>query len=188
MYLNTKNLVVILFLSAAASASWYWSRAGTAINSPREFRDNSRLGYYLSNAEIVSTNEDGHPLYKIWANRAEERPNENRLFLSDVRVEYRPIEDVPWFLSAEFGEVPTDESYIDLRGAVELVNEPRGQGKRTLIQTQALRFVPENFVASSENSVSLFVGDGRLDAVGIRVYLRDDRLELESSVHGQFDP
>lgn len=187
MHLNIKNLVVMISLSAAAGASWYWSRAGTADNGPGERRDSPPLGYYLSDAEIVSANEDGHLLYKIWAGRAEERPNENRLFLSDVRVEYRPVEDVPWFLSAESGEAPTDESYIDLRGTVELVNAPGDQGERTLIQTQALRFEPERFVASSDDSVKLFVGDGQIDAVGVTVYLRDDRLELESSVHGEFD-
>ena len=188
MHLNIKNFVGILFLSAIAGVSWYWSRTSTPANNTGDFRSNLRLGYYFSDAEIVSTNEDGQPLYKLWARRAEERPNENRLFLSGVRLEYRPIEDIPWFLSAESGEAPTDESYIDLRGAVELVNEPQNQADRTLIRAQALRFEPESLVASSEGSVNLFVGDRRLDAVGIKVYLRDERLELESNVHGQFDP
>lgn len=188
MYLNIKNVVSIIFLSIVAGASWYWSRTGTVTTNMGEFPNNLRLGYYLSDAEIVRTKEDGQPLYKLWARRAEEQPSENRLFLSGVRVEYRPTEDIPWFLSAESGEAPTDESYIDLRGAVELLNEPQDQRDRTLVRTQALRFEPENLVASSGGSVSLFVGDRRLDAMGIRVYLRDERLELESEVHGQFDP
>jgi lipopolysaccharide export system protein LptC len=188
MHLNFKNLFVMFFLTAAAGASWYWSRAGTADNRPGGPRDTSPLGYYLTDAEIVSANEDGHLLYKIWAGRAEERPNENRLYLRDVRVEYRPIEDIPWLLTADSGEAPSDQSHIDLYGNVKLANEPRDQGERTLIQTQELRFEPETYIASTKAAVRLFVGARQLDAVGIRVYLRDDRLELESNVHGEFDP
>ena len=108
--------------------------------------------------------------------------------LNDVRVEYRPVENVPWLLTADSGEAPTDQSYVDLDGSVELINEPRDDGDRTIIHTQALRFEPGTFVASSEDNVSVFLGAERVDAVGIKVYLRDDRLELESSVHGEFNP
>ncbi len=188
MYLNLRNVFVFVVLTAAAASSWYWSRTGTADNQPGERRESFPLGYYLTDAEISGTDEDGRLLYRIWAGRAEERPDENRLFMSDVRVEYRPVEGVPWILTADAGEAPTDESYIDLRGAVELANVPLDAGDATVIQTQALRFEPETFVASSDETVSLFLGAHRLDAVGIKVYLRDDRLELESSVHGEFSP
>jgi LPS export ABC transporter protein LptC len=185
---NFRNLIVIAILTAAAGLSWYWSRAGTAEDQPGEVRESVPLGYYLTDAEIFGTDESGRLLYKIWAERAEERPDEDRLLLENVRIEYRPAENVPWLLTADSGEAPTDQSYIDLSGAVELANAPRDQGDRTLIKTQKLRFEPETFVASSEETVSLFLGAERLDAIGIKVYLQDDRLELKSSVHGEFDP
>lgn len=185
---NFRNLFVTALLTAAAGLSWYWSRTGTTEVQPGEARESLPLGYYLLDAEIFGTDEDGRLLYKIWAGRAEERPDEERLLLSDVRIEYRPAENVPWLLTADSGEAPMDQSYIDLSGTVELANTPSDPGERTLIKTQALRFEPETFVASSEDTVSLFLGTGRLEAVGIKVYLRDDRLELESSVHGEFDP
>ena len=188
MHPHFRNLLVTASLIVAAGASWYWSRAGTAETQPGEVRESLPLGYYLIDAEIFGTDEGGRLLYKIWAGRAEERPDGNQLSLNDVRIEYRPVESVPWLLTADSGEAPTDQSYIDLSGAVELANAPRDQGERTLIQTQELRFEPEIFVASTEEAVSLFLGAKRLDAVGIKVYLRDDRLELKSSVHGEFDP
>ena len=185
---NFRNLFITAFLTAAAGLSWYWSRAGTAESQPGAAREALPLGYYLIDAEILGSDETGRLLYEIWAGRAEERPDEERLLLSDVRIEYRPVENVPWLLTADSGEAPTDQSYIDLSGAVELANAPSDQGERTLIKTQKLRFEPEAFVASTESAVSLFLGAGRLDAVGIKVYLRDDRLELESTVHGEFNP
>jgi LPS export ABC transporter protein LptC len=185
---NFRNLLITAFLTVAAGLSWYWSRAGTAEPQAGAVREALPLGYYLIDAEIFGSDETGRLLYEIWAGRAEERPDEERLLLSDVRIEYRPVENVPWLLTADSGEAPTDQSYIDLSGAVELANAPSDQGERALIKTQKLRFEPETFVASTESAVSLFLGAGRLDAVGIKVYLRDDRLELESSVHGEFNP
>ena len=187
-YPHFRNLFVFAFLTAAAGLSWYWSRAGTTVIQPGEVRESLPLGYYLIDAKIFGTDEDGRLLYEIWAARAEERPDEGRLLLSDVRIEYRPAENVPWVLTADSGEAPTDQAYIELSGAVELANTPRDQGQRTLIKTQRLRFEPDASVASTEAAVSVFLGAGRLDAVGIKVYLRDDRLELESSVHGEFNP
>jgi len=188
MHLNVRNLLYIAFLIGAAGSSWYWSRVGPADSQPGVLSRSLPLGYYLTDAAILGTDEDGQLLYKIWASRAEERPNEDRLLLSRVRVEYSPVADVPWLLTADSGEAPADHSYIDLNGAVELVNERRDDGERTIIQTQALRFEPETYVARSEDTVSVFLGEKRLDAVGIKVYLRDDRLELESNVHGEFNP
>ncbi len=185
---NFRNLIVTAILTAAAGLSWYWSRAGTAEYQPGEVRESVPLGYYLTDAEIFGTDESGRLLYRIWAEPAEEHPHEDRLLLENVRIEYRPVENVPWLLTADSGEAPTDQSYIDLSGAVELANAPRDQGDRTLIKTQKLRFEPETFVASSEANVSLFLGAERLDAIGIEVHLRDDRLELESTVHGEFNP
>ena len=188
MHPHVRNLLVTASLATAAGLSWYWSRAGTAETQPRAARESLPLGYYLIDAEIFGTDEDGRLLYKIWAGRAEERPDEEPLSLSDVRIEYRPAENVPWLLTADSGEAPADQSYIDLSGAVELANVPRDQGERILIKTQELRFEPETSIASTEEAVSLFLDAKRLDAVGIKVYLQDDRLELISSVHGEFDP
>ena len=187
MYLNPRNLVIFSMLTTAAAASWYWGRVGTSDEPLGELQETLPLGYYLTDAEITGTDEEGRLLYKIWAGRAEERPNENRLLLSDVRVEYRPEDDGPWLLTADSGEAPADESYFDLRGAVELANETY-DGDRTIIRTQTLRFEPGQLIASSNEAVSLLVGSRRLDAVGIRVFLKEDRLELESSVHGEFAP
>ena len=171
-----------------AASTWYWSRIPTTQSSAEAGRESLPLGFYLRDAEISASNDDGQISYRILAARAEERPNENLLILENVRVEYQPVENVPWLLTAESGQAPIDQSYIDLNGAVELANVPDDVLDKTIIQTEELRFDPQTFIASTGASVKLLVGERRLDAVGIKVFLRDDRVELESSVHGQFDP
>jgi LPS export ABC transporter protein LptC len=188
MHFKLKNVFIFSFLTAMAGATWYWSRIPAPQPYAEAGRESLPLGFYLQDAEIFASNDDGHLSYRLLAARAEELPNENLLILDNVRVEYQPVENVPWLLTAESGRAPIDQSYFDLIGAVELANNPDDDLERTIIQTEELRFDPQTFVASTEASVKLLIGDRRLDAVGIKVFLRDDRVELESSVHGQFDP
>ena len=188
MYLNARNTLGLAALAGATVLSWYWSREQPADPETNGNLDSLPLGYYLTDATILGTDEEGRVLYRIWAGRAEERPAEERLLLSEVRVEYQPVADVPWRLTARSGEAPLDRSYLDLSEAVELAGEPRDGGARIVIRTQRLRLEPETFVATTEGPVSLFIDARRLEAVGMRADLKDDRLELESDVHGQFLP
>ena len=188
MHLNLKNVLGIAILVSLALLSWLWSGQG-AQDETREIPARSGpLGYYLSEAEILGTDESGQPLYRIWAGSAEEQPGERRLVLSDVTVQYQPENDIPWVLKATRGEVPANESYLDLSGDVELATGPQEGAGPTIIRTDQLRLEPESFVAETRAPVSVYIGDRRLDAVGMRADLKADHLALESDVHGQFRP
>lgn len=186
MNLNLKSVFGITLLLSIAILSWLWSRRGGE-DEPRVAPTRSGpLGYYLSDAQILGTDENGRPLYRIWARSAEELPDERRLMLSDVTVEYQPGYDVPWILRAARGEAPIDESYLDLSGDVELASGAQEGAGPTIIRTAQLRLIPENFVAETGAPVSVFIGGRRLDAIGMRADLKADHLALESNVHGQF--
>ena len=189
MHVNLRNLLTFSVLIIAALASWLWSRDG-AIDTPQSGLGRSvPLGYYLTEATILGTDEDGRALYRIRAGHAEEQPDEERLVLNDVTVDYQPGAEVPWTLKATNGEAPLNESYLDLSGEVELARGPQeGGAGPTVIRTAQLRLEPGDFVAQTEDPVSVFFGDRRLDAVGMRADLKEDNLQLESNVHGQFRP
>jgi len=186
MRANIRNVLVLLALCAAAGASWFWNRPGE--NVPQAVRPSEvPRGYYLRDATLFGTDDDGRVIYEIRAGRAEEKPDTNDLSLERVEVQYRPATDVHWRLSASTGEAPADGSSLVLAGDVELTSGPV-DGESTVIRTDRLQLDPQRYVASSEEPISVFVGEGRLDAVGIRAYLKDDRLELESEIHGNFVP
>jgi LPS export ABC transporter protein LptC len=188
MYLNLKNVLGATLLVSIALLSWLWNRQ-TVKDEPRVAAPISGpLGYYLNEARIMGTGEDGQPLYRIQASSAEEHPDEGRLVLNNVTVEFQPEHDVPWVLKAIRGEIHTNESYLDLTGNVELATSPEGGLAPTIIRTTQLRLELLNFVASTNASISIFIGTQRLNAVGMRADLKTDNLALESNVHGQFLP
>lgn len=187
MYISYRNVLGFAILAAAAIASWYWSRDTTVLDVGADDGPSGPLGYYLRDATIKVMDEDGSVLYEISADAIEERPDQNETILSGVFVRYSPATDVPWEVSADNGVIPSDERFIELSGGVELSSIPDDQTERTVIQAPRLRFAPDDFLASTDTTVSLVLGEERLDAVGMSADLQDDHLELESNVHGQFD-
>jgi lipopolysaccharide export system protein LptC len=187
MRISLRNTIAGLLLSAAAAASWYWSRP-VAVVDQTEQTSSVPQGYYLAGAVLLGTDETGKVIYEVAATRAEERPDQSELLLSSVRVQYRPATEVHWLLTASNGEAPTDGSYLILQGEVELASSPTDGSESTIIRTSRLLLEPQMYAAISEEPVSVFFGGERLDAVGMKAYLKDDRLELESNIHGQFLP
>jgi len=188
VHVNLSNVLGLAVLAAAAIASWYWSREDATFSRASGLGPSGPPGYYLRDANISIMDENGSLLYEISADAIEERPAENRTMLSGVYVRYNPAAEVPWEVSADNGEIPSDDQYIELSGDVELVSTSEPGGEITIIQAPRIRLAPEDFLASTDSAVSVLLGEQRLDAVGLRADLKGDYLQLESSVHGQFNP
>lgn len=172
-------------LVALAGFSWFWSRMETAPPLTAPDAVSIPSGYYLIDATLLGTDADGRVRYRLNAARAEELADQERLTFSDVTIEYAEQPDTPWTVTAASGDGPTDLSYLDLYGNVMLISEGNGQRDRWEISTERLRFDPQLMVASSDDLVRLSLDSHTLSAVGIKVNMRDDKLVLESQVHGR---
>lgn len=127
-------------------------------------------------------------LYRISASAVEERPAESRTVLADVTIVYSPLADVPWEIRADSGEIPDAQRFLELSGSVELATTESASGESTQIRAPRIRFSPDEYLATTDTDVSVSLGTERLEAVGMIADLKDDYLELESSVHGLFNP
>ena len=188
MHLNARNVLGFGVLATLAIGSWHLSRAPLGPPSVVDERAGGPLGYYLRGADISIMDVDGSILYRIVAEAVEERPAESRTVLSRVHVRYSPAADVPWEVRAESGDIPADERYIELSGDVELSSAGEAGGEPTIIRASRLTLAPDDFLATTDAPVSVFLGEERLEAVGMRADLKGDFLELESGVRGQFNP
>jgi lipopolysaccharide export system protein LptC len=188
MYLNVRNTLAALALLAIAAGSWYWSRPPAPLPEQRAGERSVPTGYYLSGARLLGTDDTGHLVYSVYAEHVEELSGQQRLVLTQVRVEYRPTEGIAWVVRAASATTPKDGEFLDLEGAVELRSESADGTGEITIETDRLRLEPNRFIARSEQPVRISIGEGLLGAGGMTAYLKDDRLELESNVHGQFFP
>ena len=181
-----RNTVILLGLAFLAAVTWFASleRIGPTSDTVVD-ADTRPLGYYLRGARIVGTDEQGRVAYRILAQQLDEVPNEERLRLEGVSVEYRPAEETAWDISAASASAPKDRSVLELAGNVELRSSPADGSTPLLITTQQLRFTPDTSSAESDETVTIHVGDWQLVADSLRTHLKGDTLELES-VNGIF--
>lgn len=183
-----RNAAILAVLAVLAGVTWLLSRPPTPAAAPERARDERPLGYYLRGARFTGTDEQGRVAYRILAERLDELPNEERLDLAGVRIDYTPPDETPWQISAAVATGPKDRSRLDLRGSVEVTSAPTDGSEPVAITTETLRFEPATSSAESDAAVSIRVGDWRLEAKGLRTHLKGNTLRLESEVHGTFAP
>lgn len=140
----------------------------------------------MLDAEYVQLDGDGRVLYRIFADRVEERPDDGELLVEGMRLEYRADEQVPWHVRAAQAVV-TRARGLELEGGVELIREPdegADRIERIVVRTERARLEPERHFVSAPGEVMFLTGTGRLTAIGLKAFLKEDRVELESNGHG----
>jgi LPS export ABC transporter protein LptC len=175
----------MVVLAALAVATWLYGRVPSTTERPLPAEGTQPLGYYLRAARMLGTDEQGRIAYRILADNLEELPEQQRLKLDGVRIEYVPADADSWLISATAGSGPKDGSELELNGNVSLRSEPRDGGKAVVIAAETLRFFPQSSSAESETPVTISVGDWHIEAGRLRTHLKGDVVELESKVHGK---
>jgi LPS export ABC transporter protein LptC len=179
---NALNAVLLITLAAA---TWYWSLPAPEPRPNAVAASGARLGYYAAATRLLGTDDSGRLTYIVHADAAQESADGRSFELSGVRVEYRPESEVAWSVTATRASAPRSGSYLDLEGQVVLSSNPL-EGDSTVITTSRLRFLPNDFVAETDAAVELSIRDNRVEALGLEAHLKEDRVRLESDVHGYF--
>ncbi|MGH8178622.1 MAG: LPS export ABC transporter periplasmic protein LptC [Steroidobacter sp.] len=140
-------------------------------------------GYYLHDAVITETQNDGSVGIRLIARRIEQRPSDDSIAISDVRVSYFQAPGKEWLLSAQRGLVPADSRIVQFEGDVEL--RP-GDAPDAFLRTEALAIDTERNVAYGLNPpVELNFGQHALTVQNFTADLNTEKLHLET-VNGRF--
>ena len=180
-------MVIVGILALAAFGSWYLSQSNESDEATAVPYESAHRGYYLKQARILGTAEDGSMLYEIEAEHAEQT-EERRIDFKDVRVRYSPESDVPWIVSADAATLMEGSPQIALRGHVVALNRGNSESEETEIRTEYLELDPERYIAETDQRVQIRVGARSLTATGMLASLNDNRVELKANVRGKIAP
>ena len=157
-------------------------------------------GYYVKQARLTGTGPDGRVLYRVSTATAEQILADGTITLQEVSVDYEPAAQVPWKLRANRGQIPPDRNIIELMGDVVATTaataagpaDDAARGRKAMaplfIRTDFLELDPQAYVARTENFVAVERNRDTLRARGMRVYLKQDRLQFNADVRGRFLP
>ena len=184
--MSPRTITLIVTLSAVAFGSWYLARSNSLDNEALPF-DPVHRGYYLKQARILGTGENGSLLYEIEAVHAEQQADD-RIEFSDVRIHYSPDSGVPWVVNADEATLREGDPQIILRGHVKILNNSETSDQEAEIRTQYLELDPKLFIAQTDARVQLRFGSRSVTATGMLASLNDNRIELKSNVRGKIVP
>lgn len=143
-------------------------------------------GYYLKDAVITQTREDGALDIRLIANRIEQQPQDDSIVMSAVRVNYFQVPEKEWALSARRGWVPANSRVVQLEGDVEL--RPANADTASFLRADALAIDTEKNIAYSTSSpVTIRFGAHAMTVKSFRADLNSEKIRLES-VNGRFEP
>ncbi len=173
-------VIVVIGLSFVGGDSSETRReAATPVDQP---------GYFLTNATITDTDDDGSPRVRIHAERIAEIPADNSIELETLHLTYNGAENGPWLVTADHGVVPAASKIVRLTGNVRISGLIARSMPEAVIETPTLQFDIDNSTAHTDDDVRVMVGTRTLTARGLDADLKQRQLRLESRVHGQFNP
>ena len=185
--MSPRAIFVFVLLVVSAIGSWYLGRSPTSIDNGNVPFESVHRGYYLREARILGTGDDGKLLYEIEAQYAEQM-EDARIEMTVVRIRYSPDSEVQWTVNADTATLDQSDSRIWLRGNVYAVSGGDEDDEKTEILTQVLELDPERFIAKTDARVQIRFGRRSLTATGMLASLDDDTIELKSNVRGKIIP
>jgi LPS export ABC transporter protein LptC len=141
-------------------------------------------GYIATHAELIETGDDGHPLYRLDAERIEQPAPQGTIFLTAPQLDYQPEEGNHWTMTAQQGQLPQDASTAELTGAVHAEGRPSGSTDLMRIITEQLHLDMKQQLATSATKVRVDWAGNALRGRGMRADIRNDRLQLAGDVRG----
>jgi lipopolysaccharide export system protein LptC len=181
-----RSTVFVGMLLLAVLGSWYLTQ-GQPVHDAGPTPGGITQSYYMRDATLQGMDAEGRPAYTVRAAHIRHNAGDDSFELSDIRVYFGEDPQEPWTVTAPRGRVPADRDYIDLLGGVVATrNAPRQDP--LAISTPEVRIFLEDRIASTDAPVDMQMGPHRVDAVGMRAYFREDRVQLQSKVHGRFVP
>jgi LPS export ABC transporter protein LptC len=185
--MSPRLILLLVLLLVAALGSWYIARDDRDRGPAPASTTSAGRGYYLEDARILGTADDGSLLYEIRAEFAEQQGDESILF-SDVRIEYSPETDIPWSITADTALLAPDQPRVLLQGNVRAFSTAGPSGDETELLTPLLSLDPARYIAETDERIRIRIGDRSLTGTGMLASLNENRMEIRSNVSGRFVP
>ncbi len=145
-------------------------------------------GYSAHNASLIETGPDGRPMYTIHAAEIEQQPDSQVTELDDVTMQFRDEGGHVWNGRADRGFVLDNASQIDLSGAVRLWGVLPSTQQPIQVSSDRFAVDTRTEIVTTKDPVVLEWSGQVLHAHGLIAHLREQRVRLESDVHGTYNP
>lgn len=178
---------VIALIGLAALSAWLLE----TVKSEREPIAKARPhtpDYTLENFTASAMDIRGKLHDRLQAQIMLHYPDDDSSELTKPHIELYRQDAPPWRVDAEKGWVYSKGELVLLQDDVFIERDAVSKDGPLHIVTRDVRVRPKDKYAETDQPVAILQGTARIDAVGMRAYFQEGRLELLSAVRGKYDP
>lgn len=176
----------ILVLAALAALSWLLSRPSDTEEAAPVTGLDTRLNYALHEFRGRLLDERGETRLEISAPllRNNATSGIGTVENPDIRIQQ---DNEEWYITADSAVIAPDRELITLAGQVTMLRRNAITGEQLDIETRDVRLNVTPRTASTEAAVRIRQDRDRLDAIGMRLDIINDRFELLSEVRAHYE-
>jgi LPS export ABC transporter protein LptC len=145
----------------------------------------TRLSYALWDFSGVLLNKQGQVNVRVDAPMLRNTADSQVGTVENPRLRIIQEED-EWYITADSAIITADREYVSLIGRVDLLNQDLAGTRRLGVQTRDVMLNITPRLASTESAVSIQQNQDVLDAVGMKLDMKNKRYELLHQVRARY--
>ncbi|MEM7026792.1 MAG: LPS export ABC transporter periplasmic protein LptC [Pseudomonadota bacterium] len=186
MLLNRRKLAVLLLIGVGIS---FWLLKLLTDEDKIDLMEFAHFpDYYMHDFSTLTMTEEGKPKNLLEAEYMAHYPDDNTTELTQPRMKFFRLDEPPMHVRADKGWVTSDNEVILLTGNVYLYqNDAQGNRDFELIADDARVLVDEDY-AETDNAATVIKNRTVINAIGMRAYMAEQRMEFLSNVQTTIEP
>ena len=177
----------LALLVFAVASAWILKHTPSG-DRPIRSEERQDLDYYVEDFTTLSMDENGAPKNKLRAEYMAHFPHDDSTKLVRPSLEVYREGEPPWYVTADYGRVMGDLEELQLSGAVHMWRNNDAGMRNVEIITSDVRVIPELEYLETDRAATLRTDTTVMNAIGMRAYLHENRLELLNQVRGHHVP
>ena len=183
--MNKRNLLLItLLLLLVVVTNWLGEQGVKTVDTRAVQPKPEQQTYYLSGFSVSSMDKKGQLQHKLTAEHLKHFGGSGKTTLEQPHMTLFEEQKVGWQLSADHGLILEHEDEVSLQGNVHIT---QAVAEPLHINTSALRIQPRQGYAETDQAVTMTQAQHKIDAVGMEIYQKEQRLLLLSQVRGHYE-
>lgn len=180
------NILVFALIAALVAALGYWNIAPENRSSPQQAADDETVDFYVVGARTVQYQEDGKLHYRMTADKIEHIKDSDITHVSQPKLDLFRGTNLPWKVTSQRAEVSPGGVEVELIDDVR-IERTDAKNRPTIITSSRMTVIPDKEYAQTEQAVRIVAANGVTTAQGMKAYLNDSRMILQSNVRGQHE-
>jgi lipopolysaccharide export system protein LptC len=180
--MRASRALTLLALALLAGATFWLLHAVKPPTLEHQAPPSHTPDYYFIDSTTTKLNQNGKPLYTLYADRVEHHPDDDSITLTNIVLDYYAATGPPWHVTADRGRVPKGNKIVHLKGHVHVIRRPEAGGQAVHIYSPTMTVLVDPRIATTRAPVRIVRGKSTTTAVGMKAYMKQNRVQLESQV------